>query len=100
MGYYTNYSLSVVDGGDYKTDYEEEIQELSGYGSLTFDAIKWYDHEKDMLNYSLQKPEVTFLLEGEGEETGDIWRKYFKNGKMFQTKAELRFEYYDESKLQ
>jgi len=101
MGYYTDFSLRIVEGDDYKTNYEEEIGEASNYGSATFnDSIKWYDHEIDMKAYSKLHPKVLFALEGIGEENEDMWVKYFKNGKMQKVAAKITYEDYDEFKLE
>ncbi len=53
------------------------------------DSIKWYEHEKDMLFASTVFPDWIFELSGEGEESGDIWVKWFWNGKMQGGKAEV-----------
>lgn len=101
MGYYTTYTLSTTQGYDNQEEIEEKLQEISGY-SIGFglnDSCKWYDHENHMKLLSKIYPETTFLLEGEGEESGDIWQKYFKNGKMQVCKAEIVFPAFDESKL-
>lgn len=101
MGYYTTYALRTTQGYDNQEEIEETLQEISGY-SVKFgwnDSCKWYTHEQDMKELSKIYPETTFLLEGEGEESGDIWRKYFKNGKMQVCKAEIVFHAFDESKL-
>lgn len=100
MGYYTRHELTIVSGDDYVTDYEQEITDTTDYSSLFDDSIKWYDCEKDMKAYSKKHPSVLFLIDGEGEESGDIWKAYFKNGKMFKPKATLVFEDYNENKLQ
>jgi len=52
-----------------------------------------------MRAFSLLHPEVLFLIDGEGEESGDIWKQWFKNGKSFYTKAKMVFEDFSESKL-
>jgi len=100
MGYYTRHELTIVSGDDYVTDYEQEITDTTDYSSLFDDSVKWYDCEKDMKSYSKKHPNVLFLIDGEGEESADIWKAYFKNGKMFKAKATLVFEDYNESKLQ
>jgi hypothetical protein len=38
-------------------------------------------------------------VEGEGEESGDIWKAYYKNGKSFRANAQVTFEEFNESKL-
>jgi hypothetical protein len=63
------------------------------------DSCKWYDHEADMLAFSKRFPDVLFELSGEGEEACDMWRKYFKNGKMQSCPAQITYEPFDESKL-
>ncbi len=101
MGCYTTYTLSTTQGYDNQEEIEEKLQEISGY-SIEFgwnDSCKWYEHEKHMKELSKIYPETTFLLEGEGEESEDIWRKYFKNGKKQVCKARIVFPAFDESKL-
>ena len=81
MGYYTHYTLETDHEHDMEK-FEAAIREVSGYGCNMFeDSIKWYGHEKDMLAVSKQFPDVTFYLQGYGEEATDIWAKWFKNGK-------------------
>lgn len=121
MGYETRYSLEVeqtkimkeVCGVDRegkpatifveeyidKSFFERDIAELSGYQYVWSDMCKWYDHEVDMRNYSKNFPEVIFKLEGEGEESGDLWVKYFKNGKMQVCKARIEFDPFNEKEL-
>lgn len=88
MGYQTNYSLSVDDG--FIGDHMRNIGELSGYkGALWEDEWKWYDHEQDMKKYSRRYPDTVFQLRGDGEESLDIWAKWFKNGEMQTWRLEL-----------
>jgi hypothetical protein len=60
---------------------------------------KWYEHEDDMRRFSKLYPHILFELSGEGEESGDLWKKYFLNGKMQYCKVKMEFEPFDESKL-
>ena len=96
MGYYTDYSLTVKNIKDQEefdslvnTLKEHEIIEYAldnGWFNShvaefsTYDAVKWYDSEKDMMEISKLYPGMYFMLEGSGEEFGDLWREYFKNG--------------------
>lgn len=66
---------------------------------LNGSTCKWYDHEEDMKIFSKRFPTIIFKLEGVGEEPGDLWVKYFKNGKMQKCIAIISYEEYDESKL-
>ncbi len=63
------------------------------------EPCRWPEHENEMRTVSLKMPEVLFILRGEGEETEDLWVKYFKNGKMQKVKAEITYKPFDESKL-
>lgn len=83
MGYRTKFELTASD--DLDAVHKNGIAETSRYGegiNLFDDEIKWYDHEKDMIAYSRKFPEVEFRLDGTGEESEDIWVKWFKNGAM------------------
>lgn len=98
MGYYTRHELTII-SGDNSIDHEKQISETTNYDNCFDHEIKWYEHEKDMKAYSLKYPNTVFCLEGEGEESGDVWKKYFKNGKSLYAKAKMIFEEFDESKL-
>lgn len=93
MGYYTRYTLTTKPEVNDFLSYikNKDSPDLCSYGNdfllniceNNSDDTKWYEHNKDMKEISLKFPDVLFTLNGEGEETGDIWRKYFKNGKIF-----------------
>jgi len=83
--------------GEYlKSVYEGGALSESGE---TVDAVKWYDHEKDMRSMSLVFKNVLFTLTGEGEEAGDIWKKYFLNGNIQTEKAKIVIGDFDADKL-
>lgn len=98
MGYYTRYDFSVVGGGDDKTDYKEELVKRLPYDY--FDCqITWVNWSRDLMNFSKEYPDVLFLLSGEGEENADLWRAYFRNGKMQLCEAKITYDNFDENKL-
>lgn len=94
MGYYTNYTLETNAPG-IDLEISQAIAEISGYGGDIFRhdycERKWYDHEKDMVEVSKRYPDVVFILHGEGEESGDLWRKRFVNGQVDEVRAEITY---------
>ena len=90
MGYYTDYNLHTLDN-DGKVFMDEKLkaamsEENTVYGSrlidmYDWDTCKWYEHEEEMRQFSKRFPDVVFKLSGEGEESGDIWVKYFKGSR-------------------
>ena len=110
MGYYTNYKMTVIDenGNDIDSSIEPLFHEQELYQSgvsvqdvitQKLDAFKWYEHDKDMREYSEVHPQYLFILDGEGEESGDIWRKFYKNGKSYEWKLEYTLPDFDPDKL-
>jgi hypothetical protein len=99
MGYQTNYNLKVTPESDEVWSAIEENEEISYAVGEYKDSCKWYEHDSDMINFSKQFPDALFTLNGEGEEAGDIWITYYKNGKMQQCPAKITYDEFDESKL-
>lgn len=99
MGYYTKYSVSITPESEEIREYIEEDDYMSHAIGKCWDECKWYDHEADMLEMSRKFPEALFELTGEGEDSGDMWRKYFRNGKMQSCPAQITYEPFDETKL-
>jgi hypothetical protein len=79
---------------------EEWVAEMLEWGDPFIENCKWYDHTEDMLKISKEYPEFIFKLRGEGEENGDMWVKYYKNGRYQTCEAEIFYPPFDESKLQ
>ncbi len=106
MGYSTRYSLTVESAKSFKKQLAKIIREnenmsyaLEEDGSTCQDC-KWYDCDEDMLAISKKHPDVLFVLSGEGEESGDLWRTYYKAGKMQHAQAIIAFESYDPEKME
>ena len=97
MGYYTDFELNY--SSNERDKVQERLEEISNGYTGNDSGVKWYNHEEDMKQLSREFPDILFELCGEGEESGDIWEKYFKNGKMQCCKAVLTFEPFDEAKL-
>lgn len=102
MGYYTNFTLSWDDGNDVEIEHkaiELGINDSCSILGSSVESCKWYNHEDDMRKFSTHFPSVLFTLIGEGEEPGDMWYKYFRNGKMQVCEAKITFDEFDERKL-
>jgi hypothetical protein len=111
MGYYTQFSLSVIpaqpnESSDLPVEVsvfieanEDRFYAINTDGSCADDS-KWYEHESAMCDLSKLFPAILFLLEGEGEENGDQWKEYYFNGKMKKLiKAVVTFEAVDTDAL-
>jgi len=100
MGYYTNYSISFPDDDKDKTEKISNALHLdTEYVPGFLGNTKWYDHEKDMIKISKQFPGTLFVLTGEGEEAGDLWRKYFLDGGVQECYAKITYEDFDKNNL-
>ena len=96
MGYLTRYDIS-----NNPETVQQAIEEKSPYSfySGQTDTVKWYDWQKDCLAVSKDFPNLVINIEGDGEEQGDQWKAYIKNGKIQIAKAVISFAEFDESKL-
>ena len=117
MGYQTNYTLTtkfMIAGkpAELKDDAplndvikqlrkenEEASYSLTETGRCSGNDSRWYEHEKDLKEFSVKHPSVLFTLNGEGEEASDQWNKYFLNGKCQIAKAEIQIAPFDPTKL-
>lgn len=103
MGYRTDFTLTV-DSGDLE-EIVDKLNEISGYefdrgfGQATCYEIKWYDYDEDMRKLSTMFPDVLMTLDGAGEESGDIWRNYYKNGKCQNAYANIVYDEFNEASL-
>ena len=63
-------------------NWDRDIPTQSGLDEISPDEeVTWYDAEDDIKKLSKEFPNVIFCLSGTGEEGGDEWESYFKNGK-------------------
>jgi len=107
MGYYTNFSIKIKQGQAEIIDLQMAIEKQSEYafdndGTEIYSEgeIKWYEHSEDMKNVSKLFPDLTLQVDGEGEETGDIRRTFWKDGKYQEAKRVVTIEDFDENKLE
>jgi hypothetical protein len=104
MGYYTNYNLKVVGKKSEGVIEELRKENESAECALTSEGfseqeVKWYGHEDELKEFSLKHPKLLFVLDGSGEENGDLWIKYIKNGKCQFCPAIVKYNKYSPKKL-
>lgn len=122
MGYYTRHVLDIendecdyqevikymVELNDKDSDkfypFEYELEDFKNNKEVSFPLddpgeSKWYEHTNEMLDLSKAFPNVVFKIHGEGEDNGDIWDEYYKDGKMQRCEAEIVMPPFDERKL-
>lgn len=109
MGTLTNYKISFMHFGKNKMPREADVvNALNKINPYDFEvgedesplledffeeSIKWYDHVEDMIKLSKVFPETLFILDGWGEEIGDVWRELYMNGE--RVVADLMFTFSD-----
>lgn len=99
MGYYTRFTLETPTYPQWWSELtpaeRKNVEALStGYVEAVIehdDTYKWYEHEKNMLAISRLYEDTIFVLSGEGEEPGDIWKEYYLDGKVVHCQAALVF---------
>lgn len=100
MGYYTRYTLDHAPKSlGISPSIELAMAQLYGGSDPFEEECKWYEHEKDMREFSLKFPGILFTLHGEGEEAGDVWNKYFRDGKFQVARAVITFPKFDPKEL-
>lgn len=103
MGYNTSYRLECIDTAIVAAWIESGESEEADYAltddGSTNESCKWYEHEQDLLALSAKHPDVLFTLHGEGEEAGDVWRKYFLGGKVHAPKTRIVIPEFDPKEL-
>jgi hypothetical protein len=92
MGYYTYFEITIPAKADID-DIIEKLEVISDYSFTktsenqktksfaTVDTCKWYDYDSNMTDLSQMFPKILLQVDGEGETSNDIWRKYYMNGK-------------------
>ena len=109
MGSLTHYKLTASDDRVLRLEMEDKQDytrtSIGSFfcrntmpGTYSSDAIKWYEHEADMLEVSRRWPGVVFTLYGIHEE-GSHFKKYFLNGKVQSAPGRLTFDDFDSTKL-
>ena len=80
MGYYTRYKLQVIPE-DSTQLVKDAIAAAAGYNSFS-ERTTWHEHDQHCQLVSKANEYMILILDGEGEEAGDIWRKAWRNGEL------------------
>lgn len=91
MGYYTDYTISIV-GGSYDKKMEaalqKDIEDLDGGGweqwtsDEWYSNRKWYSQSEDTYRLSMKYPGILFCIHGNGDDEDDVWDEYWQAGHM------------------
>ncbi len=112
MGYMTFYTLvvgdweheisddrheQILDWLEHDENFRNELEDFheSGMNGYT----KWYEHDRDMLRLSRTFPDVLFVLWGEGEDPGDLWKCYYLGGRVQEAPARVEYPPFDTEEL-
>lgn len=105
MGYYTKYDVKIIrlnnTNEGLKLVEELDLRHQIGHVNATDIELdqfetKWYNWEKDCIRASKLCPHAIIEIEGEGEESGDLWKARVKNGKIEIIKARIVFDNFKE----
>lgn len=75
------------------------IEQHCEFVTYTTESVKWYDKDSHMIELSKMFPTVVFSLYVEGEETGDISKAYYLNGRKHKAKVKIDIEDFSETAL-
>lgn len=106
MGYYTYFTINKIKGSDKDFDnLLKDIDEETGlrFSEDTTQEAKWGDYEEDCLKLSKKYPDLIFQIDGDGENSDDLWAERFHNGDCESTHMEYPGDFtaiatYDERK--
>lgn len=80
MGYITYFNLRMFGPDEKVRKAEDDIKALSPDGWLDeladygYSELKWYDWERDINKVAKANPDVLIILDGDGEESDDLWQ--------------------------
>ena len=83
MDYDTYFHLNKIQGRD--EDYDALLDDIERKEGIDFkedngQTSHWYDSHEDMLALSRKYPDLTVQLDGDGENSGDLWSRRYHNG--------------------
>jgi len=105
MGYNTRFKAGVSGEGPVLERFYRDAENDKRFGDYdvplsdfnsqyyVFDGkeCKWYSWNDDLKGLSKEYPNLLFTLEGEGEEPGDLWKAWARNGKSVTVDAKITY---------
>lgn len=77
--------------------FDSQLEHIDSYGASSWS--KWAEHDEDMIRLSRNFPQVLFVLDGAGEEDGDLWRTYYLSGLLQYAPAQITYPPFDPREL-
>jgi len=97
MGYYTQYDVST-EGADKRKALAALASTVEYVGQFTGDnswstgnPVKWYSWKRDLVSVSTEYSNTLFIVEGAGEDSGDIWKAWGYKGDIEIVTAVIEF---------
>jgi len=96
MGYYFQFDIKLKEANSEDTlIFQTALKEI--YNDFEFDSkyntafieAKWYDYDEDLLSISKLIPDCYIVLYREGEESNDLYKSVYCNGKEKTVQAEI-----------
>jgi hypothetical protein len=92
MGYYTYFTLNKIHGSD--EDYDALVKDIDEKTGIDFSRdncqeAKWYDSHEDMTELTKKYPDLTVQLDGDGENSDDLWACRYRGGESEQIEAAM-----------
>lgn len=111
MGYFTTFAVTAQENGkeiDFSDSMKHELAKITQeIDSTDIDELaegyfnsKWYSYDSDVKLLSEKFPNIVFTVEGQGEDSDDLWKHYFFNGKSQFAKAQIVYPEFDEKLLE
>ena len=111
MGYFTTFAVTAQENGkeiDFSDSMKHELAKITQeIDSTDIDELaeryfnsKWYSYDSDVKLLSEKFPNIVFTVEEQGEDSDDLWKHYFFNGKSQFAKGQIVYPQFDEKILE
>jgi hypothetical protein len=81
--------LKEVEDALHERGRDDELARAYAPFGYNDDTMRWYDHDDDCQAFSRQFPDIVLGLRGEGEDSEDLWMKFYHDGEIQGGQAEI-----------